>query len=87
MINRLAYSCLVFGMKELSLTGTVTDLSLGTGGGGRKLVGLYEALRGGRGGTGGGSLVATMRFWWFFFSSTLRAWLKFSSKPKSDASD
>lgn len=39
-----------------------TALSLATGGGGRGLDGLYEALRGGRGGRGGGSLEATLRF-------------------------
>lgn len=57
---------------ELSLDCMETALSLETGRGGRGLDGVEEALRGGRGGTGGGSLTATMRFWWFFFSSTLR---------------
>lgn len=55
----------------------------------RLVDGLYVPFRGGRGGTGGGggSRCATIRFCWFFFSSTFIQWLKFSSKPKSVASE
>lgn len=49
--------------EELSLACKEAALSLGTGAGGRGLDGIEEALRGGSGGTGGGSLEATMRFW------------------------
>lgn len=80
---------LTYSGLELSLAINETALSLGIGTGGRGLDGVYEVLRGGRGGTGGGgaSLGATMRFWWFFFSSTLRELLILSSKPKSEARD
>lgn len=49
--------------EELSLACKEAALSLGTGAGRGGLDGIEEALRGGSGGRGGGSLEATMRFW------------------------
>lgn len=72
---------------SLACTDEARSLEVGMGAGGRGLEGVYEPLRGGRGGTGGASRGGTMRFCWFFFSSTLREWLKLSSKPKSVARD
>lgn len=62
-VPRLTYSGLVLGITELSSAGKVTALSFGIGAGGRGFVGLENTLRGGSGGTGGGSLEATIRFW------------------------
>lgn len=59
----LKLSDLLLVTEELSLACKEAALSLGTGAGRGGLDGIEEALRGGSGGRGGGSLEATMRFW------------------------